>query len=428
MFLHDAAPKPYVDPWSAPVEWRLAQLSRRSKRVAYFYDEVDNSTFRYRVYNMIQVLTRQTEDVSAAWFCSADRDSLAQVVRLADILVIGRVRYSHHVAKLIAMAKSAGVLVIFDCDDFVFDTRYVHLLVHTLDQDFSHPGLWDFWFAYVSRMGETLRLCDRVIVTNAFLAERVRGFVPDMDVRLVRNFMNDEQLAFSEQIFASKRRSGFASDGRIHIGYFSGSPTHNRDFELATGALAALLERDPRIVVRLVGFMEPTGPLARHVHRIDRQPFHDFIALQGLIGSTEINVVPLQDNIFTNCKSELKFFEAAAVGSLTVATPTFVYAGCIRDGENGFLARPHAWGAALDRAVELVDRDRDAMRVMIETAHADAIASYAWYNLVGEVRSALFDPPVGQMDSAPANDATPIARARRGAARQRREAKATSAT
>ena len=54
--LESVAAVPYRDPWQLPLSERLKALSRGRRRVAYFYELADNSTFRYRVYNMAQVL------------------------------------------------------------------------------------------------------------------------------------------------------------------------------------------------------------------------------------------------------------------------------------------------------------------------------------------------------------------------------------
>jgi len=35
----------------------------------------------------------------------------------------------------------------------------------------------------------------------------------------------------------------------------------------------------------------------------------------------EIVIAPLQENVFTNCKSELKYFEAAIVGTIPSYSP-----------------------------------------------------------------------------------------------------------
>jgi len=43
---------PYRDPWAISLEERLHTLAGGRQRIAYFYELADNSTFRYRAYNM----------------------------------------------------------------------------------------------------------------------------------------------------------------------------------------------------------------------------------------------------------------------------------------------------------------------------------------------------------------------------------------
>ena len=225
---------------------------------------------------------------------------------------------------MIEQAKNLGRTVIFDVDDLVVDTQYAHLLMDTLNQDAGSEAHLDYWFGYIARLNAVLHLCDRVITTNEYLASHIRACT-GKDVRIVPNFINREQLEYSLQLYAAKRAARFSGDERIHLGYFSGSPSHDNDFELISDALARLLDKDPRLHLRLVGYLNVNGPVVGHAERIERFGMHDFINLQRLIGSTEINLVPLQDNAFTNCKSELKFFEAGIVGTITVASPVFAY-------------------------------------------------------------------------------------------------------
>ena len=63
-----------------------------------------------------------------------------------------------------------------ELDDLVFDTDLTHLILGTLAQDFAHPGVWDHWFAYISRIGTTLRMCDAAITTNPQLAKKISDF------------------------------------------------------------------------------------------------------------------------------------------------------------------------------------------------------------------------------------------------------------
>jgi glycosyltransferase involved in cell wall biosynthesis len=373
MFLIDDREVPYCDPWTSSLSKRFADLKRGSPRIAYFYEQPDNSTFRYRVYNMIQALGAADSPISASYFCLDDLAYEDHIVASCDALVICRAKYSHAINRLVANAKGRGCKVFFDVDDFIFDTRYAHLIVNTLDQDLAHPRLWDFWYGYIGRIGGTLRLCDHAIVTNAFLAERVRAF-NDMPVSIIPNFLNLEQLTRSDAIYGQKKTAAFARDERIHLGYFSGTPTHNRDFALVCDMLARLLRDDPRLVLRVAGYFQMPDALRKLDGRVEVCPFRDFINLQTLIGSTEINLVPLQDNAFTHCKSELKYFEAAVAGTVSIATPTGMLRESIRDGVNGYLAGTFDWPDRIYRVIDTIGDYAD----MAQTSRDQARRIYHW--------------------------------------------------
>jgi hypothetical protein len=84
----------------------------------------------------------------------------------------------------------------------------------------------------------------------------------------------------SDRIFHTKSVNRFERTGILSIGYFGGSPTHDKDF----------------------GYLDLQDELLGHHSRIEYVPLQDFINLQGVIGSTEINIAPLQDNDFTTSK------------------------------------------------------------------------------------------------------------------------------
>ena len=365
----------YTDPWCASLPERLRMLAAGKFRVAYFYEKADNSTFRYRVYNMVQVLNATGLDVSASYFFLDDLHRLGEIEDIADMLVICRTKYDNRINHLISAFQKRRKRVLFDIDDFVFNTDYVHLLLCTLDQDLANPKVWDDWFSYSSRLGTTLKLCDGAITTNDYLAERIREFT-GAPVSVIPNFMNREQLDISDRVLAAKRSLKPGGNGLIHLGYFSGSPSHNRDFAIVAPALEALLEEDSRLGVVVVGYIEPGPALERFGSRVKRFPFHDFVNLQRLIGSVEFNLMPLQFNAFTNCKSELKYFEAAIVGTQSIASPTHTYSAAIRDGKNGYIAQAHQWASVIQRAIENIGTYND----MVESAHSDVRVKYVWSN------------------------------------------------
>ena len=166
--------EPYLDPWNIPLQNRLECLASGKYRIAYFYEEANNSTFRYRAYNMVQVLQSiGNSAVSASYFFLKDLHQINVIVDNADVLVVCRSGYNMYINLLISKFKVKKKRVLFDVDDLVFDTSYVNLIINALGQDANKAEVWDYWFAYTGRMGETLRMCDGAITTNKYLAKKI---------------------------------------------------------------------------------------------------------------------------------------------------------------------------------------------------------------------------------------------------------------
>ncbi|WP_266157760.1 glycosyltransferase [Dyella silvatica] len=342
---------------------------------------------------MIQVLSNLGDQIGAAYFCNADAEHYRKIVDNADVIVICRTRYDDHLNEMITRARAQGKRVLFDVDDLVFNTDYVHLVLKTLDQDLNHPGVWDHWFAYISRIGATLKLCDGAITTNKFLGDRITEF-SGLQADVIPNFINKEQFEISDAIFHQKEASNFARNNEIHIGYFSGTPTHNHDFAIASEAIASVMKKFPEVRLLVVGFLELRGGLAEFSDRVTSLPLHDFINLQRIMSLVEINIVPLLDNGFTNCKSELKYFESAVVGSLTIATPTYTYANAIANESNGYLARSTEWAARLGDAITSLSDGR--YRDMVVKARRDVSLQYSWAGQLEQIKHVLFGDVRGE--------------------------------
>jgi glycosyltransferase involved in cell wall biosynthesis len=375
MFAIDVPVVDYPDPWTESFADRLSRLGQSSHSVAYFYPRPDSSTFRYRVLNMIETLAMTSGSIAASWFSAAELSYAEEILERTDVVVICRSGYSVEFAGLVARVRAKGKRVLYDIDDLVFDAQYVPVLLNTLDQSMGEAEL-DFWHAYCGRNGALMRLCDGVILTNEYLAERVQQFC-SLPIAIIPNFMNGAQLAHSAKILDNKRTSGFARDGRIHVGYFSGSPTHRRDFAIIEDAIVDLMDSDPRIVLRVVGVLDLSDCFARFGDRVEVFPFQNILNLQRLIGEVEINVVPLQDNVFTNCKSELKVFEASAVGTISIGSPIFSLARAIQDQGTGFIAPAHRWRTTLARGIRQLKNYPEM---------ANAAAGMALRNYVPEAR------------------------------------------
>lgn len=379
MFTAATLPQAHADPWLLPLARRLELLCRGRRRVAYYYEEPNTSTFRYRCYNMAQLLNASDEpgeggepEHSACWFHRADLERAGEeIAERAEVLVVCRSGYESRLLRLITAFRRRGKQVLFDVDDLVFDTRYAHLVMNALDQDIDAAHWWDFWFGYLGRMRATLDLCDGAIATTDFLAARLAECT-ERPVAVVPNFINREQLAISGRIWHDKLASGFARDGEFTLGYFSGSPSHNHDYGMVEPAIAALMARRPELRLLTVGYIAPGPRLEPFKDRLQHAPFQDWVNLQRLVGRVELNLMPLAPSVFTDCKSPLKYFEAAIVGTLSIASPSRSYAAAIQQGVTGYLARGHEWAERIEQVIDTLPHYAE----MATRARQDALARF----------------------------------------------------
>jgi glycosyltransferase involved in cell wall biosynthesis len=369
------APTDVADLWDSSMAERVGAMLDGEHRVAFVYRTPDTSTFRYRVANVVDALNHDpVRKVGAGWFCDDELRALTRLVPQLDLVVVARFPYGAALRELVQKADKHGVPLVFDCDDLVFDVRFAELVMSSLGKDQDVNAEWDVWFAYMGRLNASLAACRGALTTNATLAAQLSAFVEDR-VSIVPNVMNREQQAYSRVILDHKVASGWRRSGPVTVGYFSGTPSHVRDFSVASGALARLLDRDDGVAVRIVGYLDDLADLERHRERVEFQPFMHYVALQRAIGEVEVNIAPLQHTPFNICKSDLKYFEAAAVGTWTVASHTPSLDRAIEDGVTGRLAKAHEWDAALTEAVELA---RDGRRYADLSAEAARQAHERW--------------------------------------------------
>ena len=374
-------------PWERPLTSRLADLRPGTLRVAYVYERAEPGTFRYRCYNMAQAINQAHADMSASYFFLQDLLAIDRLSDYADVLVLVRVRYDSDVERLIRSFRLAKKPVLYDIDDHIFTLEATPLLVASLDQGLTRFGRVEKWVGVVGRIRHSLQEVDGIITTTDFLADKLREQF-SVPVSVIPNFLNIEQWEYSHNLRAN--RIAPPPDAPV-IGYFSGSASHNRDYQIAEEGLAHVLENFPQARLRIAGYLEPPESLQRFSNRIDRLPFMDFLGLQKAISEVSLNLSPLQHNAFSYSKSELKYFEAAAAGVLTVASPVPVFTAAISHNHNGYVADGLSWPEVLVQALEATDEQ--------VTARNDAALAHVRDTYTPWAQSAHIQQTIRQLSS-----------------------------
>lgn len=293
---------------------------------------------RYRVLNKAEQLRKHGFEVKVTNLS----DFQLSMAQNASHIIIYRSPISPELLRLCHLAKDYGKPVFFDIDDLVFDTVYTDQLSYTQGLNPVEKGNYD---AGVRNYGYMLENCDGAITSTNQLQEELKKY--QSTVLLNRNLASDELISISSQFLKDYSQ---VSDV-VKIGYFSGSISHNENFELIKPAIKQLLKKYSNVQLHIVGILDIPKDMKPFGNQIVTHDYVDWDKLPALISEVDINLAPLVDSIFNRAKSEIKWIEAALVKVPTVASKIGAFSDEVVDGETGLLATDDEWFDNLEALV-----------------------------------------------------------------------------
>ncbi len=306
-------------------------------------------TRRYRALHLAQQLRLAGVDCAVGHISDPQAAKLAADARLLVLQRVGDTPLAH---ALLDQVHRNGGAALYDTDDLIFDPQAFQW-IHS--PDFKMAMRRRLYQQDMLLQRALLQACDGCLVSTDYLAGLVRP-VSGKPVWVHRNAANVEMAGISETFFTRRR----APDGRVIIGYASGTPTHSRDFALAAPALRQMLRAHPQVELWVIGHLRLDDSWREFDDRVRAVPPVAWRDLPARLADLDINLAPLaQDNPFSQSKSEIKWMEAALVGVPTVASATDAFRFAIRDGGNGLLVHTDAdWLPALERLLDTDFRER----------------------------------------------------------------------
>ena len=357
---------------------RYVKIKNSNKiNVVYIKDVFDNSTFRYRTYNVIETMDK-SKKYCVSCFLVEELNDIYDIIKNIDIFIFQRAKWSFEISNFIYYLKKMNKILIYDMDDMIYSPKYVPEYLNSISY-YDEISI-DSFFALSKRYELIINECDGVIVTTSNLENKIKK---DLNVPtwILNNYLNIEQINVSNKIVKEKKEH--YDNTKFTIGYFSGSNSHKRDLEVAEKAIVKLIDKYDDIYLNIVGFMDLTDDLKRlkKQGRVNFIKFAPYEQLQYEIGKVDLNIIPLQKHEFNNCKSELKYFEASIVNTLTLATDNDVYNSIINHGEDGFLTSELDWFTNL----EYIYLNRDKMDKIVDNANKKCHKLYDYNNQINKI-------------------------------------------
>jgi len=270
------------------------------------------------------------------------------------------------VREFIKLAKESNKTCYFDIDDLVVDQKYTNTIKYVKSMSSEEKSLYDDG---VNRMRETLRLCDFAITSTERLQKELSNYTGEVFVN--RNVASDEMVYCSLEALdglSADRRDGT----KTVLGYFSGSITHNEDFEIILPAIRRLLDEHDNIYLKIVGLLDIPAGLEPFKSRIIPVDFMDWREMPKEMVSCDIILAPLKSSIFNEAKSENKWIEAGLVKVVTAASNIGAFKDVIKSEKTGLLIGGDDWYEPLERLIN----DRALRQKMAEAAHKEILEKH----------------------------------------------------
>ena len=304
-----------------------------------------------------------------------------------DALILYRVPAIPRIVRAVEAARNAGQPSFYEIDDLMFDEACFPASFESYGGQISH----DIYASLVTgavALKHALAICDYAIASTPSLAAAMAPLVLRKQAFTHRNGMGK----------AHRRSAGLRSDipgDEVRLFYGSGTRAHNEDFEreLVPGLIKLFEKYGRKLRLVIMGYLTLPKGLTPYLDCITcLNPIWDIDQYWNVLRGMSINIAVLTPGPVADCKSEIKWLEAAMMGVPSVVTATATYAQVIRDNETGVLvASPKQWFAALDRLVGSAAK----RRAIGERAYEEVVAKYSLANLSRNITDILNAPSGG---------------------------------
>ena len=323
---------------------------------------------KYRVWQKREMLE------SLGWRCRVlswrELGDVTTALQLCTEVIFYRVPGEPPVLRLLAEARRLGLDPWWEVDDLIFDEPLYrqNSNLRTLDRALRHQVLAGIRL-YRRAMGE----CRRTIASTPRLAAAMRD-AGIAETLVIENALDRETIETAAALRARRDARPAEPDRPVTIVYGSGTKTHDADFAVAAPAILTLLGRHPRLRLRIVGDLTLPDGFEAVADQVEELAGTDYRAYLRLLAEADIAVAPLEDTVFNDAKSNIKFQEASILGIPSVCSPREAFRDVVVPDGNGLLAGSVAeWESMLERLV----LDPSLRRRLSAQALTDVLDRYA---------------------------------------------------
>lgn len=333
---------------------------------------------KYRVLQKLEILADLGIDYGYAdW---RDGHRCMNFLQMATTAIFYRCPESEEFKVYIRECQRLGITTIYDIDDPIFSRSIYQKNVnlghlHTAERENLINGS-DLYLNALKHCeytsGSTPRLCKEL--------EKLTG----AEAFLWRNLVDMESLDAARFALQAKP----AVQDHVTLVYASGSRAHEADFRSIERCITALMNANPDLRLKIIGFLELPLTLAPYKDRINQHPFSHYYDYMTTLAQADICIIPLVDDDFNDCKSAIRYLEASLLKLPSVVSKVGDYVGLIEHGKTGFLAATDDEWLQHTQALIDVSHLRSAIANAAQRRVYESYTTSAWKNAASPI---LFD-------------------------------------
>ncbi|AWG95848.1 glycosyltransferase [Actinobacillus pleuropneumoniae serovar 11 str. 56153] len=271
------------------------------------------------------------------------------LISLSSLVIFYRVPAYDSVLSLIGECKRLNIRTFWEVDDLIFDEKVLKesRTINSLDT------------ATVNSLLEGARLYREAMLACGEGVASTPGLAKEMlkaglkNAYIVENALDLQTLETAKEILSKPSKT---NDNKIRIVYGSGTSTHNIDFEEAAPAIAKVLKENSNVIFRIIGMLDLPDYFNGLEKQIERIEFCKYPEYLRYLSECDISIAPLEDYIFNESKSNIKYLEASIVKAASISSPLSAFVSVIESGKNGLIANNSSeWYELFTKLINNVD-------------------------------------------------------------------------
>ena len=323
---------------------------------------------KYRVLQKVEVLRSKGIHCDFSHWLDVPRS--LNLMQNVSCVLFYRVPFSKLTSSYIDEATRLDLNIGYDIDDPIFDKE---IYKSNRNLDFLPKNERAQLLNNTKHYASIIRQCHFLTTSTPYMAEVLRKY-SKASIYIWRNLMDAQTLNAVDVVQNLAERS--LDPDKFVIGYMSGSRAHEADFKEAIAALDNILANYEYTELRVVGYADLVKKLkVKYKDRITHSPFSDYYQYMESFLEFDINIIPLVQNQFNECKSAIRYLESSLLNTASVISYIGDFKHIVKHKDNGIFVHKNSTKEWI-KTLEWCLSNRTELKQIAKRANANVLENY----------------------------------------------------